>query len=134
MSARTSPVARVTGGASGIGAAIVQRLSADGHRVVVADLDEAAAARGSGCASTRSAPHRLGVRAALPHPRRSGSLGSSLAGRRDFCSGPEERPRRTIVAAGARTLVSFRSSCLGRRGLLPLLETAGVVVVMPPLR
>jgi NAD(P)-dependent dehydrogenase (short-subunit alcohol dehydrogenase family) len=45
MSARPSPVALVTGGASGMGAAIAQRLSADGHRVVVADLDEAAAAR-----------------------------------------------------------------------------------------
>lgn len=40
-----TPVALVTGGASGMGAAIVQRLSVDGHRVVVADLDEAAAAR-----------------------------------------------------------------------------------------
>jgi NAD(P)-dependent dehydrogenase (short-subunit alcohol dehydrogenase family) len=45
MSASTSAVALVTGGASGMGAAIVQRLSADGDRVVVADLDEAAAAR-----------------------------------------------------------------------------------------
>jgi NAD(P)-dependent dehydrogenase (short-subunit alcohol dehydrogenase family) len=45
MSAPASPVALVTGGASGMGAAIVGRLSADGHRVVVADLDEAAAAR-----------------------------------------------------------------------------------------
>jgi NAD(P)-dependent dehydrogenase (short-subunit alcohol dehydrogenase family) len=45
MSAGTSPVALVTGGASGMGAAIVRRLSAAGHRVVVADLDEAAAAR-----------------------------------------------------------------------------------------
>jgi NAD(P)-dependent dehydrogenase (short-subunit alcohol dehydrogenase family) len=44
-SAHGSPVALVTGGASGIGAAISQRLSADGHRVVVADLDEAAAQR-----------------------------------------------------------------------------------------
>ncbi len=45
MPARESPVALVTGGASGMGAAIVARLSADGHRVVVADLDEAAAER-----------------------------------------------------------------------------------------
>ena len=41
---RMSPVALVTGGASGMGAAIVRRLSADGCRVVVADLDEPAAA------------------------------------------------------------------------------------------
>jgi len=45
MSARTSPVALVTGGASGMGAAIAQRLSIDGHRIVVADLDKEAAAR-----------------------------------------------------------------------------------------
>jgi hypothetical protein len=45
MSARPSPVALVTGGASGMGAAVFQRLSSDGHRVVVADLDEAAAAQ-----------------------------------------------------------------------------------------
>jgi len=42
MSARlASPVALVTGGASGLGEAIVRRLAADGSRVVVADVDEA---------------------------------------------------------------------------------------------
>jgi NAD(P)-dependent dehydrogenase (short-subunit alcohol dehydrogenase family) len=40
-----APVALVTGGASGIGAAIVRRLCTDGHRVVVADLDLALAER-----------------------------------------------------------------------------------------
>ena len=35
-----APVALVTGGASGLGEAIVSRLSADGARVVVADIDE----------------------------------------------------------------------------------------------
>jgi NAD(P)-dependent dehydrogenase (short-subunit alcohol dehydrogenase family) len=42
-SARPSPVALITGGASGIGAAIAHRLSAEGHRLVIADLDAAAA-------------------------------------------------------------------------------------------
>jgi NAD(P)-dependent dehydrogenase (short-subunit alcohol dehydrogenase family) len=42
MSAKlASPVALVTGGASGLGEAIVARFSADGYRVVVADIDEA---------------------------------------------------------------------------------------------
>ncbi len=41
MSARIAgPVALITGGASGLGAAIATRLSADGYRVVVADIDE----------------------------------------------------------------------------------------------
>jgi NAD(P)-dependent dehydrogenase (short-subunit alcohol dehydrogenase family) len=45
MSAPISPVALVTGGASGMGAAIVRRLGANGYRVVVADLDVAEAQR-----------------------------------------------------------------------------------------
>jgi NAD(P)-dependent dehydrogenase (short-subunit alcohol dehydrogenase family) len=41
MTARQAgPVALVTGGASGLGEAIVNRLSGDGYRVVVADVDE----------------------------------------------------------------------------------------------
>lgn len=39
-----APVALVTGGGSGLGRATSLRLAADGHRVVVADLHEAAAA------------------------------------------------------------------------------------------
>ena len=38
-------VAIVTGGANGIGAAVCRRLSSEGARVVVADLDKAAAER-----------------------------------------------------------------------------------------
>jgi NAD(P)-dependent dehydrogenase (short-subunit alcohol dehydrogenase family) len=38
-------VAIVTGGASGLGEAISHRLAADGHHVVVADLDGMAAER-----------------------------------------------------------------------------------------
>ena len=38
-----APVALVTGGAAGIGAALVARLAGQGHRVVVVDRDEAAA-------------------------------------------------------------------------------------------
>src|SRR5262249_36090742 len=42
MSAKlAAPVAIVTGGASGLGEAIVERLASDGHRVAVADVDEA---------------------------------------------------------------------------------------------
>jgi NAD(P)-dependent dehydrogenase (short-subunit alcohol dehydrogenase family) len=36
----SAPVAVVTGGASGLGEAIVNRLTGDGYRVVVADIDE----------------------------------------------------------------------------------------------
>ncbi len=39
------PVAIVTGGASGLGAAVCQRLADDGHTVVVADIDGDAAAK-----------------------------------------------------------------------------------------
>lgn len=41
----TTRTVLVTGGASGIGEAIARRAAADGHRVVVADRDEAAASR-----------------------------------------------------------------------------------------
>ena len=41
MSAKlAAPVAIVTGGASGLGAAIAERFATDGYRVVVADVDE----------------------------------------------------------------------------------------------
>lgn len=42
---RQKPLALVTGGAAGIGGAISQRLAADGFQVIIADLDQAAAAR-----------------------------------------------------------------------------------------
>ena len=41
----TTPLALVTGGGSGIGAAACRSLSEAGHRVVVADIDDAAAGR-----------------------------------------------------------------------------------------
>src|SRR4051812_45317329 len=41
--ASPSPVAIVTGGASGLGAAVVDRLARDGWMVVIADIDEPAA-------------------------------------------------------------------------------------------
>ncbi len=40
----SSRTALVTGGASGIGRAICQRLAADGHRVIIADIDRTGAA------------------------------------------------------------------------------------------
>ena len=43
--AQRSPVALITGGGSGMGAALAHRLCGDGYRVVVADLDRAAAER-----------------------------------------------------------------------------------------
>lgn len=45
ITAVSDPVAVVTGGASGLGAVIVRRLHAGGHRVAVADVDEPTAER-----------------------------------------------------------------------------------------
>ena len=42
MTDLTGKVAIVTGGAKGIGAAVVRRLAADGAAVVIADIDEEA--------------------------------------------------------------------------------------------
>jgi 3-oxoacyl-[acyl-carrier protein] reductase len=58
-------VAIVTGGGSGIGAAAVRRLAADGHHVLVVDVDDAAADRIAAEASAtgvQAEPYRLDVR------------------------------------------------------------------------
>jgi 3-oxoacyl-[acyl-carrier protein] reductase len=44
----SEPLALVVGGGSGIGAACAQRFGRDGYRVLVADLDAAAAAAVAG--------------------------------------------------------------------------------------
>jgi NAD(P)-dependent dehydrogenase (short-subunit alcohol dehydrogenase family) len=46
MGALDGKVALVTGGASGVGLATVRRLSAEGARVAVVDLDDSAGAAG----------------------------------------------------------------------------------------
>ena len=51
----------VTGAARGIGEAITTRLTSEGARVLVADIDEAAAVRTSGEIGERALAHRLDV-------------------------------------------------------------------------
>src|SRR4051794_24131092 len=52
----------ISGGAGGIGAAIARRLAGDGHRVVIADLDEGAAAAVAGSLRrSKGAARALGV-------------------------------------------------------------------------
>lgn len=57
-------VALVTGGASGIGRAIVERLVADGARVMVADIDVAGGQALAAALGSRSIFHRLDVTSA----------------------------------------------------------------------
>lgn len=54
MAGQSTPVAVVTGGASGIGEACARRLAGDGYRVVIVDHDGAAATR---VASSLDTPH-----------------------------------------------------------------------------
>jgi 3-oxoacyl-[acyl-carrier protein] reductase len=60
---RADRVALVTGAGRGIGACIATRLAYDGMRVVVADLDLAAAASTAAAAGPRAVPAELDVRA-----------------------------------------------------------------------
>jgi len=51
----------VTGAARGIGEAIVRRLTSEGARVLIADIDEAAAGAAATAIGERALPHRLDV-------------------------------------------------------------------------
>ena len=51
----------VTGAARGIGEAIARRLTSEGARVLIADIDEAAATRAAAEIGERAVPHRLDV-------------------------------------------------------------------------
>ena len=63
-------VAVVTGGASGIGRAMAERFAAEGMRLVLADVEEAALAATVAERSRRRAPPSLGVPADVSERRR----------------------------------------------------------------
>ncbi|CAM3496154.1 SDR family NAD(P)-dependent oxidoreductase [Nocardioides dubius] len=61
MTVTPTPVSVVVGGASGIGLATVHALAAAGHRVAVADLDQAAAAAALDGLGSEHSAHRVDV-------------------------------------------------------------------------
>ena len=82
-------IALVTGGADGIGAGIAERLTAEGMRVVIADLDQeagpATAARIGGSFVAADAATGAGVRTAVETAGAVGVLVNSAGGTEEPC-------------------------------------------------
>lgn len=129
MSAEPTRTAIVTGGAAGIGEAIVRRLAADGLRVVVADRDFPRAQ-----ALATSLPAARAVETDLGSPESIGALFDSVAGQEGGCDvvvnnagiGPTARFEELAIDDWERTLaVNLRGALLTTQHALPGMRTRG---------
>ncbi|OPF83887.1 SDR family oxidoreductase [Streptomyces antioxidans] len=127
MSAGTAPgVAVVTGGASGIGAAVVARLRAGGTAVVVADRAPATGEEPVDVTDTGSV-HALAERVARAHGRLDllvHCAGAVAVGAVDTTSGTAEEDWQRTFAVNVTGVWTVS------RALLPLMGEGGAIVVV----
>ena len=125
----------VTGGASGIGAATVRRLAAEGARVIIADVDEISAARLAaeidGVATNATPGTAIPIRVDLSDPSSIERMGSEVAKVTGSLHGLVNNAgiiaRATIEETGdqdwePQVSINLRAPALCTKALLPLLK------------